>query len=675
MRSPKFTLFPLCFFWTLGCLLSFYFKLPLPYCLGVSVLLFLLLCFLPKSSSLVLRWGKFILYSLLILCLAYTHAVQKQRLSANHFLRQYTAETDVDLHLVLTERLGVKNNSRFYAEVKSIAGRKASGKLLLTLYFQTQPPVEIGDHLKINTPIHPLDTPKNPGEFNYKTYLESHKIYARINVYSADEIELIPHNQTSLLKAKATALKIIEKSNFSSESKAIILAMLLGDRSTLSREKRDQFGDAGILHILAISGLHIGLLLLVLQFIFLPLKGLGKHSIIYHTFILGGLWMYAVLVGASPSVVRAVAMFSVFSVGALSRRKLPSYYWLLLSYFGLLLWNPLFLKQLGFQLSYTAVAGILLGYPKLKQLWHPSTFLTKKFWELTCVSLAAQLAVIPIALFYFGQFSALFLVSNWIVLPLLSFFYVLIVAAVLLLLIWGTLPKILVLCVDIGSKSLFDYAAWASKQTPFIWSDIVLKTPLLIGAYVFLLFFTLYVYKKRIQFLFYAIVIVFMGVSYSLYNNNRAIKGENLWVLQQYKQSSLAYRKGKKLTFYSTAKKEELAYLLSGIKKIFPIKSEDYFPLKNSYRYNDFSIIIVTSPEALQQAWPKEKEILLLLSHHPKIHLGALLERPNIKMVIADGSSPNYIKRKWEKTCEAYGIRFYDTAVEGALELSRENAE
>lgn len=155
--------------------------------------------------------------------------------------------------------------------------------------------------------------------------------------------------------------------------------MLLGDSSTLSREKRDQFGDAGILHILAISGLHIGLLLLVLQFIFLPLKGLGQHSIIYHTIILGGLWMYAVLVGASPSVVRAVAMFSVFSVGALSRRKLPSYYWLLLSYFGLLLWNPLFLKQLGFQLSYTAVAGILLGYPKLKQLWHPSTFLAKKF--------------------------------------------------------------------------------------------------------------------------------------------------------------------------------------------------------------------------------------------------------------------------------------------------------
>lgn len=163
MRSPKFTLFPLCFFWTLGCILSFYFRLPLPYCLGVSVLLFLLLCFLPKSSSLVLRGGKFILYSLLILCLAYTHALQKQRLSANHFLHQYSAETDVDLHLVLTERLGVKNNPRFYAEVKSIAGRKASGKLLLTLYFQTQPTVEIGDHLKINTSIYPLDTPKNPG--------------------------------------------------------------------------------------------------------------------------------------------------------------------------------------------------------------------------------------------------------------------------------------------------------------------------------------------------------------------------------------------------------------------------------------------------------------------------------------------------------------------------------
>ena len=326
-------------------------------------------------------------------------------------------------------------------------------------------------------------------------------------------------------------------------------------------------------------------------------------------------------------------------------------------------------------MSYTAVAGILIGYPKLKKLWHPSTFLTKKIWTLTCVSIAAQLAVIPLALFYFGQFSGLFLISNWIVLPLLSFFYVLIVTAVLLLLLWGTLPKVLIQCVDIGSKSLFDYAAWASKQTPFIWSDIVFETPLLIGAYMFLIFFMLYVHKKRIQFLFYAIVIVFMGVNYCLYKNNTVVKGENLWVLQHYKQSSLAYRKGKKLSFYSTAKKEELAYLLTGIKKIFPIISEDYFPLKNNYRYDTVSVIVVNSPEALEQPWPEKKEILILLSHHPKIHLGMLLERPNIKMVIADGSTPKYIKQKWIKTCETYGIVFYDTAVNGALEITPENAE
>ena len=490
---------------------------------------------------------------------------------------------------------------------------------------------------------------------------------------SPESIKRIPAPAYSLFSLKARAIQKLEKSPLSSESKALILAMLFGERNAISREKIAAFGDAGILHILAISGLHIGLLLLVLQFIFSPFKRFGKYALLYHLLVLGSLWVYAFVVGASPSVIRAASMFSVFVIGGISKRKLPSFYWLLLSYFGLLLWNPLFLKQVGFQLSYFAVAGILILYPKLKSIWHPRNLILQKFWELSCISLSAQMAVAPLGLYYFGQFSGLFLLSNWIVLPFLSLYYILFILSSLGLIISGNLPQLLISAVDVGSQALFRYATWASDQKNTLWSGVVLDEVQLISSYTVLIFALLYLYKKRSHFLFLTIVVLFLGTGYSIEKNNKVINGETLWVLDQYKESSLAYRKGKQLHFYSTAKENRISYALSGIKTLFPIQKVHYSPLKEAYLYKAISLLIINAPDAHQRPWPQKKDVVILLSHHPKIHLEMLLKQPNIVTVIADGSSPPYIKQKWAKTCKAYGIPFHDTSEKGAFEIIPEN--
>lgn len=213
---------------------------------------------------------------------------------------------------------------RFYAMVKSKNGIPTNGKLLLNIRTEKKLPLQLGNILEIKTVILPLDEPKNPGEFHYKNYLKTQGVYAKLSFVPPKKIMSISSDSSWILKIKARAVQKIVESSFSTESKGLILAMLFGGRNTIPREKMNEFRDAGILHILAISGLHVGLLLLVFQFLFSPLKRIGKHSAFYHLLVLGCLWIYAFGVGASPSVIRAVTMFSVFSVGALSKRKRPN---------------------------------------------------------------------------------------------------------------------------------------------------------------------------------------------------------------------------------------------------------------------------------------------------------------------------------------------------------------
>lgn len=608
---------------------------------------------------------------LIILCTGFIHGTQKQQLSAEHFLHHYTPGKKVELHLVLYEKLrAVNDQSRFFARVKTINGTASTGKILLHLKSKKNPPLQLGENLRVKTILKPIKKAKNPGEFNYKNYLETKGIHVELPYLFPENIKRIPTESYSLLRIKSSALKKIETSTLSSESNALIAAMVFGNRNTLSKEKINEFGDAGILHILAISGLHIGLLLLVFQFIFFPIKRIGRHALLYHLLVSGCLWIYAFAVGASSSVIRAVTMFSVFSIGAISKRKLPSYYWLLLSYFGLLLWNPLFLKQVGFQLSYAAVAGILLLYPKLKSLWQPKNFLLQKFWMLTCVSLAAQVAVMPLGLYYFGQFSGLFLLSNWIVLPFLSLYYILFIFSVVFLCFGLILPASIITIVDFGSKSLYRYAVWASEQKKLLWTDVVFDEFQLVGFYTVLILLLNFIYRKKNHFLFSTVVVLMLTISYSIQKNMQTQRSENFWVLDQFNQSTLAYRNGKAIHFYSTADKDQLSYLLSGIKKTHPVHKVYHHALKEVYQYKNTSFLVVKNNDTHLRPWPKERNVILLLSQHPKIHLELLLTLPNITKVIADGSSPRYIKSRWEKTCKEYNIPFYDTTQSGALEIT-----
>ena len=198
-------------------------------------------------------------------------------------------------------------------------------------------------------------------------------------------------------------------------------ALLLGYRENLDKELVKSYASAGAMHVLAVSGLHVGILYLLLTRIFSFLKKVKKvknGKFILTILIVSFLWFYAIMTGLSASVMRATTMFSFIVIGnELLNRKTSIYNTLAVSAIILMIINPFIVYQVGFQLSYVAVVGIVYLQPKLNRLFYSRYKLVRGVWAITCVSLAAQIATFPLSLHYFHQFSTYFFISNLIVIP------------------------------------------------------------------------------------------------------------------------------------------------------------------------------------------------------------------------------------------------------------------
>ncbi|TYA81458.1 ComEC/Rec2 family competence protein, partial [Seonamhaeicola marinus] len=201
----------------------------------------------------------------------------------------------------------------------------------------------------------------------------------------------------------------------------IINALFLGQRQNIDRAIYTNYTNAGAIHILAVSGLHVGIIFLILNFLFKPIERLKKGYLIKTIFLLTTLWGFAVIAGLSASVTRAVTMFSIVAIAVNLKRPTNVYNTLAISIFVILLFKPLFIFDVGFQLSFLAVFAIVAIEPMLNKLWKPKNKLLKIYWQTLTVTISAQFGIIPISLFYFHQFPGLFFISNLVIIPLLGF--------------------------------------------------------------------------------------------------------------------------------------------------------------------------------------------------------------------------------------------------------------
>ena len=299
---------------------------------------------------------------------------------------------------------------------------KITGKVLLSIQKDsTQKLLTVGHWYYTRTPIRDLPSRKNPYQFDYGAYLKKKHIYGQFFI---QKDELLEVNYTSknfytyAIRFRESVIRKLRNQPFTQEQLTVIQALLLGKRQDIDAHLSNQYANAGMMHILAVSGLHVGIILLLLRFVTRLISG-RKLRWVRSGISISLLWCFAFITGLSPSVLRAVTMFSFLELGSCLGGKRRINDALVFSAFILLIIDPSLMYQVGFQLSYLAVIAILWIQPWLYNFYQPRYYIIKKLWGIITVSIAAQVGVLPLSLFYFHQFPGLFLVSNIIILPFL----------------------------------------------------------------------------------------------------------------------------------------------------------------------------------------------------------------------------------------------------------------
>jgi len=294
--------------------------------------------------------------------------------------------------------------------------KKCNHRILVTLTGDVDG--KLGDLLVVKS--HP-DTIKNFAdnlEFDFKAYYALQGIYLTQYITPkkviAKSVRDIPLHQSLAFNTRIQIEQTIDKYFGDSQSGGVLKALTIGQKSDLDPDVKENFSNSGTMHVLAVSGLHVGIFYGIFLFIFNKLINTRwKYLII--SFIVIQLWFYALITGLSPSVVRAVTMFSILALGKLIDRRSNAFNLVFASAFMILLFKPGLLFSVGFQLSYLAVLSILFFGPKLTRaqpVWIPP-----KLWTLLAISLAAQIGTLPLSLYYFKQFPTYFLLSNLLVIP------------------------------------------------------------------------------------------------------------------------------------------------------------------------------------------------------------------------------------------------------------------
>ena len=283
-------------------------------------------------------------------------------------------------------------------------------------------PFAYGSRLTIYGKFFPVSPPNNPAQFDYKSYLSRQNIYAQAFVENQHVLRVgyAPKNR---LFEWAYALRnhsthTIDEHMKHARENGVAKALLLGIKDHLDNDLKRAYSSAGVMHVLAVSGLHVGIIFLIVKIIFGRLKHVGKWGKYLFGFIgVSIVWIYAVVTGLSPSVLRAAIMFSIITVSEASSRETNIYNSLGLAAFVLILLDPYIIYSVGFQLSFAAVTGIVYLQPRLYHLIDLRWYLLDKVWMITCVSLAAQISTFPLIAYYFHQFPTYFLLSNLVVIP------------------------------------------------------------------------------------------------------------------------------------------------------------------------------------------------------------------------------------------------------------------
>ncbi|RYY70680.1 MAG: ComEC family competence protein [Chitinophagaceae bacterium] len=674
----------------LGIVFGWYGQFSIQYimlCLGCFTLAFLLINVLPSATLFRFKRYRGLLFHLLMISFGMLLTWGKDARHKPNWYGHFLTDSS-SLLVRINEPLTVKPRS-LKAEVV-VTGvingnltKKSSGKLLLYFTKDRLPlNLQYGDVILINKKLQSITNSGNPGAFNYKRYAAFQLIHQQAFLKAGDWTTTnrvsINYFQYYLFKTRDHVLAVLKKYISDQHGElGIAEALLIGFKEDLDKDLVQAYSNTGVVHIIAISGLHLGLIYAVLLWIFnhTPYFKRSRHAKAISLVIC--LWLFALLTGGSASVLRSAVMFTVIVAGKYYFRQSSVYNSLATSAFILLCYNPYFLWDVGFQLSYCAVIGIVSLQQFIYRKWYVKNWAGRQLWSMVSVTLAAQAGAFPMCIYYFHQFPNLFLITNIITVPLST----IILFGEILLIIIGPVESIASLLGTALSSAIYlmnQVIVFFNEVPHAVWDNIyatVLSTWLL---YAMIFFFTAWWMNRYKSYLTYGLICLalFTGV---------------------YVRAFIQLQQQKKIVIYNVSRCKAVDFidqdkyfftgdsilLQEGLEKSFHLKpariafqaDEQVDSLPNLQQQNGYyqfygkRLLFIDSSTVLQ---PRDTAIdidLVLFSHNPSVDIREVLKAVKPGCIVFDASNSLWKIQKWKSACEELILPFHSVAEQGAFIL------
>ena len=606
--------------------------------------------------------------------------------------------------------------------IRTLQGwRETEGKAII--YFAKDSIAETlnyGDKVLISAKLQHIEPPFNPKEFDYKTYMERRDVFARAYVKHG-QYTVTEHNVERGIMFVAYSLRhklidIIQQGGLSEQEKAIALAMLLGWDENVDAETLQKFSVAGVSHILCVSGLHLGIVSAMVGACLFFLGNSRRSRILKGCIKILALWLFAMMTGLAPSAMRAATMFSLMTVGNTFFTRSNTYNNIATSALILLVLDPDMLFDVGFQLSYSAVIGIVALHPwltgliklpqhvdvgavyKLRHGEPSSTMLyflnvcnaivsvllrmADKLWSYACVSIAAQLFVMPFILYYFHNFPVYFILANVVIVPFVG---VLLVTLVLML-----------ICSPIQVNVFEIFFSWQIKATygvldftsllPFsLASNIYFDTVMLAMSLLLVVSFALGIRRRWKYYFWFTVVAMLCIMVHSTVVTAKAA-GQREWVVYS-TNSGWAMEIFDGNTSYLVADSLLLGndkmvnYMAVNCRIYNCIKQTHSFAITDSVKvdgllykngpfmaFGNKRVAVLSGDNNIEPMAEKLHLTHLILNGKPRVSVAELQQCLDFDTIVIAARNSSFLVNKWIQECELLGVPYYNIEEQGAYE-------
>ncbi len=511
-----------------------------------------------------------------------------------------------------------------------------------------------GEELVFRARLQPFQNFGNPDDFNYPRFMKIRGVAGSAYVPTTNW-QKTGRQQLTLpvlsQRCRAKVLAFYHSFQLDPDALAFISAITLGYKAYLSDDLQEAFRASGTAHVLAVSGLHVGIIYAVINFLFSFLGRRGRPFVVRQLLVILTLWAYALIAGMSAPITRAAFMLTIYCAGRIWKRSGFTYNTLAAAAFIILLFNPSSLFNVSFLMSFMAVFAILFFQPKLRLLYTPRNRVTKFFWDLSTISLSAQIGLFPLVLYFFGSFPTYFFIANLLVVPLIS------------LVIYSTVPLITVSLFSFLHSPLLSWL-----ETLFRW---ILKTliNIVLGVVQFtetLPFAQVTDQHLSLSRLLFLLFFIYLFARYLVSRHSRPllVALSSLLLFFVIGSHERLTSEPPQLIVFNAPSTSEIA--------VFAEKRRHYVEVPpNGLLPHPAKGILRLSNGEFERFHAEEPFPLyaLILSEYRYFNVDRLLNLFLPEVIVLDSSIPRYAARRLQKECNERGITIHDVTVDGAYSI------